>query len=110
MEEILKALAPFPLLEGVVLGIMVAAAGFWAMRRGLQESRRRETASGEALAVRLELADDERRAQWEAHKHLDHIHENSFAIVKHLEKLVELQLTSIAALNRIADARWNKHQ
>lgn len=110
MEEILKALAPWPLLEGVVLGIMVAAAGFWAMRRGMQENRRREAASGDALAVRLELADDERKAQWKAHEHLDHIHENSFAMVKLMEKMVEQQLMVVAAVNRLADTRWNKHQ
>jgi hypothetical protein len=101
MEEAVKALAPWPVLQGVVIGLIVAAVGFWAMRRGLQENKRRETATGEALAVRLELADDERKAQWKAHEQLDHLHENSFKIVRLLEQLVEATQASKATLEMI---------
>lgn len=101
MDKLLEALTPWPTIQGFAIGLIVAALGVWAMRRGLQESRRRETASGEALAVRLELADSEREAQWKAHQHLDHIHQNSFKIVQLLEKLVESQQASKATLEMI---------
>jgi ABC-type nickel/cobalt efflux system permease component RcnA len=110
MEEVVKALGPWPLIQGMALGMIVAAIGFWAMWRGTQESRRRARTSDEAQTIRIDLTDEELRMRWDAHKHLDHIHENSFAMVKHLEKLVELNLTVIAALNRVADSRWNKGQ
>lgn len=110
MEEILKALAPWPLLEGLVLGMIVAAAGFWAMRRGMLESQRHEHSANEPQNVRLHLTDEERRLQWEFYKQMEHLHENSFAMVKHMEKMVEQQLMTIAAVNRVADGRWNKHQ
>lgn len=108
MEEVVKALAPWPVLQGIVIGLLVAAAAFWAMRRGLQENRRREGL--DIQPIRLHLTDDEKRAQWAAYEQLGHLHENSFAMVKHLEKLIEGQLQLLAALNRIPDSRWNKHQ
>jgi hypothetical protein len=98
MDELLKALGPWPMVQGIAIGLIVGGLGFYAMRLGLRDRR-----SGEPSLDAL-------KAQWAAYEHLDHIHENSFAIVKHMEKLVELQLMTIAAINRLADNRWNKHQ
>ena len=98
MEEVLKALGPWPMIQGIAIGLLVAALGAYAMRLGFRDKNKAEPSM------------DDLKAQWAAYEHLDHVHENSFAMVKHLEKLVELQLTAIAALNRIADNRWNKHQ
>lgn len=108
MEEVVKALAPWPVLQGIVIGLLVAAAAFWAMRRGLQENRRREGL--DVQPIRLHLTDDEKKAQWAAYEQLQQICENSFAVKHHLEKMVEGQSLLLAALNRLSDSRWNKGQ
>ncbi|CUT12556.1 hypothetical protein BF49_7140 [Bradyrhizobium sp.] len=108
MEEVLKALGPFPVAQGIVIGILVAAAGFWAIRKGLQDSRRGE---GEvARTVRIEHSDEEKRWQWEAYKQLGHLEKNSFDQVKHSEDTVDLLREVLKGINRIADGRFNLRQ
>lgn len=85
------------MVQGMVLGLIVAAAGFWAMRRGLQDSRKNNEV-------------EDIRARWELQKAIGNIHENSFDMVKQLERANELTEQMIMALNRLADHRWNSNQ
>ena len=103
MEEVIKALGPWPLIQGMVLGMLVAAAGFWAMRRGMQESRRRESAAEIPQIVKLMLSDDERETQWAFKKQMEHLEKNSFEMTALLQKILE-------AVNRFNDTRWNRGQ
>jgi len=98
MEELLKALAPWPVMQGIAIGIIVAAIGAWAVRRGLQDSKKNETSI------------EDIKSKWEMHKAIGHIHENSFEIVKLLERANELGEQQLAALNRMNDLRWNAKQ
>ncbi len=105
MEEALKALAPWPTAQGILIGIIIAGIGVWVMRRGLQDYRKNEPDV------------EDIKAKWELQKAMAHIHENSFAIVKLLEKSNELAERSnehaeaiLAALNRVFDTRWNRKQ
>ncbi|MCK1503140.1 MULTISPECIES: hypothetical protein [unclassified Bradyrhizobium] len=126
MEELLKALGPWPVAQGIVIGLLVAAAGFWAIRRGLQDNQRTRADDGEArvvrieevltvrveetLPVRVEHTDEEKRWQWEAYKQLGHLETNSFQMVKHSEDSVELLREILKSINRLADVRWNSRQ
>ncbi|WP_448031561.1 hypothetical protein [Bradyrhizobium liaoningense] len=125
MEELLKALGPWPVAQGMVIGLLVAAAGFWAIRRGLQDNQRTRDDDEvrvvrieevltvrveEVLPVRVEHTDEEKRWQWEAYKQLGHIEGNSFETVKHSEDSVELLREILKSINRLADARWNSRQ
>lgn len=85
LDELTKALGPWPILQ-LVLGIAVLGAGIYAIVRG---SRSDDSA--------------DKRAQWAAYKQLEHIEENTFAIVKTQEKMVEV-------VNRLASVIWNKGQ
>lgn len=96
LEELTKALGPWPLLQ-LFLGLSVLAAGVWAIVRG--QRGRSEVASFE-----------EKRAEWAAYEQLSHVEENSFRFVKLLEKSNDLAEAQLAALNRLFDSRWNKHQ
>jgi hypothetical protein len=98
MEEILKALGPWPTVQGIAIGIIVAAVGVWAMRRGMQDSRK-----GEPNVEDI-------KAKWELQKAIGHIHENSFEIVECLKRSNDLAEQILAALNRVNDTRWNKRQ
>lgn len=98
MEELLKALTPWPPLQGFVIGIIVAAAGAWAVRRGFQDSKKNEPSI------------EEIKSKWEMHKAIGHIHENSFVIVDLLRRGNELAEQQLAALNRLGDLRWNAKQ
>ena len=98
MDEILKALGPWPTVQGIAIGIIVAAVGVWAMRRGMQDSRKSEPDV------------EDIKARWELQKAMGHIHENSFEMVKCLERSNELAEQILAALNRFNDNRWNKRQ
>ncbi|BAL76019.1 hypothetical protein [Bradyrhizobium cosmicum] len=117
MEELLKALGPWPVAQGVVIGLIVAAAGFWAIRRGLQDSHRDKIDDGirvvrieETLTVRVEHTDEEKRWQWEAYKQLGHISKNSFEMVKNAEDGVALLQQVLNSINRLNDTRWNSRQ
>ena len=126
MEELLKALGPWPVAQGIVIGLLVAAAGFWAIRRGLQDNQRprdddreirlvriEDTPTvriEEVLTVRVEHSDEEKRWQWEAYKQLGHIEKNSFEMVKHAEDSVELLREILKSINRLNDGRWNSRQ
>jgi hypothetical protein len=119
MEEVLKVLSPWPMAQGVLIGLIIAAGGFWAMRRGLQDNHKRDAETPDTLSVRVqnetvavtvEMSDEEKRWQWEAYKQIGHLDVNSFAIVHHLEQLVELNRGLLNALNRLADSRWNSGQ
>lgn len=98
MEELLKALGPWPTVQGIAIGIIVAAVGIWAMRRGVQDSRKREPSV------------EDIKAKWELQKAIGHIHENSFEMVEHLKRSNDLQEQLLAAINRFNDNRWNKKQ
>lgn len=98
MKEIVEALAPWPTLQGIVLGMIVTGVGAWAVFRGLQ-GRGREPAQLE-----------EAKARWEVHTWLRHINENSFRMVDLLEKQNDLSTQILAAINRSNDQRWNTRQ
>jgi hypothetical protein len=108
MKEVLEALSPWPLVQGLVIGLVIAGIGVWAMVRGLRESSR----EGPALVaeVRVEKSDEEKRREWEAFRDLDHIAKNSFELVKLLEQMVTLQRALLEAMNRFNDSRWNRGQ
>lgn len=103
MDELLKALTPYPMVQGIAFGLIIAGIGAWAVKRGLQDSQKRDHADLTTQGVHIELTDAEKRLQWTAYEQLQNIESNSFASVKLLEKIAE-------ALNRIADGRWNIKQ
>jgi len=109
MEEVLKALGPWPLAQGIIIGFLIAAGGIWAMRRGLQDNRKRAEIEG-PLTVRIEHTDEEKRWKWEAYKQLGHLEKNSFEMVKHAEDSVELLREILKGINRLADMHFNSRQ
>lgn len=98
MKELIEALGPWPMLQGILLGMIVAGGGAWAILRGLQ-GRGRDPAQLE-----------EAKARWEIHNWFDHIHENSFKMVDLLEKQHALSMQILTALNRANDQHWNGRQ
>jgi hypothetical protein len=89
LDELTKALGPWPILQ-LVLGIAVLGAGIWAVMRGTQGK------DGEK-----DISD--KRAEWAAYEQLRNIEENSSKIVASQEKMVEI-------VNRIAAILWNRGQ
>jgi hypothetical protein len=98
MEELLKALGPWPTVQGIAIGIIVAGVGIWAMRRGLQDKSRGDPPL------------EEKRQEWLAYKQLENIEQNSWKIAAALERQVEILTHLHETLNRIFDARWNRRQ
>ncbi len=103
MEELFKALNPWPQAQGIVIGLAIAGVAFWAVRRGLQDGRKRDAAVVPVQPVKLEHTDEEKRLHWIAHEQLENIEKNSF-------KMVDLLKTIAEAVNRFNDTRWNKRQ
>ena len=97
MKELIEALGPWPTLQGIAIGMIVAGIGVWAILRGLQ---------GRGREAPLEDA----KQRWEEHKWMEHIHENSFEVVKQLERANDLTEQMLAAMNRFNDSRWNIRQ
>ena len=103
LDELSKALGPWPLLQ-MFFGLSVLIAGIYAIVRGARGKP--ENTSVEDI-----------KARWELQKAMGHLHDNSFDIVKLLEKANEhgersneLAEHILAALNRINDMRWNRKQ
>jgi hypothetical protein len=99
MKEVLEALAPWPVIQGIVIGLIIAGIGVWAMLRGLQDRQKKPDPGVEDL-----------QARWEMQQAIAHMHENSFEIVKLLEKQNDIGERMLAAINRLADSHWNRSQ
>lgn len=85
LDELTKALGPWPFLQ-LVLGIAVLGAGIYAIVKGGKS----EDSS-------------DKKAQWAAYIQLKNIEENTLAIVKSQEKMVDV-------VNRLATVIWNRGQ
>jgi hypothetical protein len=97
MKELLEALGPWPTVQGIAIGIIVAGVGIWAMRRGMLDKSK-------------DLPLEDVKAKWELYTQIRHIHENSFAMVEQLKRSNDLAEQQLAAVNRANDMRWNKNQ
>lgn len=86
MEEVAKALGPWPILQ-TIFGVIVLLLGVWSIIRGIKGK---------------DYADDQ-RADWEARNQLQNIEQNTFKIVESNQKLVE-------AIDRLATVMWNNRQ
>lgn len=98
MKEVLEALAPWPVIQGIAIGLVIAGLGVWALLRGMQDQKKDEPAV------------EDLKARWEMQKAIAHIHENSFKILACLEQQNDIGERLLAALNRLADQRWNREQ
>lgn len=97
MEDLLKALGPWPTLQGIAIGIVVCSVGIWAMRRGMQFG-------GKDVPI------EDVKARWKLYEQIDTIEQNSWKMVEAAQKANELLARALETLNRIADKRWNTHQ
>jgi hypothetical protein len=86
MEEVAKALGPWPILQ-TVFGTLILLLGVWSIIRGIR---------GKDYA-------DDRRAEWEAYNQLENIEQNTFKIVESNQKIAE-------ALDRLASIMWNREK
>lgn len=89
MEEVMKLLGPWPILQ-FMFGLVVLGGGVWAIIKG--------TGKGNS-APRIE--DKTTREQWSAYEHIRNIEENSYKSVAHLERIHE-------ELQRISTILWNQ--
>ncbi|WP_407146220.1 hypothetical protein [Bradyrhizobium sp. ORS 86] len=110
MKDLVEALAPWPVVQGIVIGLLVAGAAFWAMRRGLQDRNRHEAGADEPQPVRLVFTDEEKRLEWGAYQQLENIEQNTFKMALTLEQLLEATRRQTEAMNRHNDIMWNAQQ
>ena len=96
LDELTKALGPWPLLQ-LLFGLSILAAGIWAIVRG---------ARGKSEVVSI----DDKRAEWAAYEQLRNIEDNSFKTVDLLKRANDIGEQQLAAFNRLFDTRWNKQQ
>lgn len=89
MDEVTKALGPWPILQ-LVFGLVVLGLGVWSIIRGLK---------GKDGVP----SHEDQRAEWAAYEQLRNIEENSFKMVALLEKLTD-------AVNRLSGVLWNHRQ
>ena len=89
MDEVTKALGPWPILQ-MVFGLVVLGLGVWSIVRGL-------------MGKEDKYSQDDKRAEWEAYNQLQNIEQNTFAMKELLGKIAE-------GINRFNDNRWNGRQ
>lgn len=86
MDEVAKALGPWPILQ-TVFGMIVLVLGVLSIVRGLRGKE----------------PSDDKRAEWEAYNQLQNIEQNSFKIMDSNQRILE----AIQQLNSIL---WNDRQ
>lgn len=86
MEEVLKMLGPWPVLQ-FLFGIGILGFGIYMIVRGTQKEN-------------TPLIED-KRAEWLAYEHLRNIEENTFKMVEYLRQLKE-------STDRLTSVLWNK--
>jgi hypothetical protein len=89
MDEVTKALGPWPILQ-MVFGLVVLGLGVWSIVRGIKGKEDK-------------VSDEDKRAEWEAYNQLSNIEANTFKIAATQEKIVE-------TLNRLVDVIWNSNR
>lgn len=87
MEEVMKVLGPWPILQ-FVFGVGILGFGVFMIVRGLQKK------DGPPQI-------EDQRAVWLAYEHLKNIEENSF-------RLVELQRKTVEEIARLTSVIWNR--
>lgn len=117
LDEFSKALAPWPFLQWV-FGILIMVGGIVGIIKGTQKSK--EAPAMPATSNSFE----DKRAEWEAYRQLENIEKNSFEgveISKRLvdlmnrqndliQKLIDADSEVKLAMNRLAEAIWNRKQ
>lgn len=89
MEEVMKMLGPWPVLQ-FMFGVAVMGGGVWMIIRGTQKK------DGPPQI-------ENNRDQWQAYEHLRNIEENSFKMVEHLRLMRE-------DIQRLTSVLWNQGQ
>jgi hypothetical protein len=97
MEEITKALGPWPFLQ-FVFGVVVLGLGVWSISRGLKGK--------EEKSFQIE----DKRAEWAAYDQLKNIEENTFKMVENQKILGENQKSIVESVNRLTSVLWNRDQ
>lgn len=87
MEEVVKLLGPWPILQ-FLFGVGILGFGVYMIVRGLQKH------DGPAQI-------EDKRDLWMAYEHLRNIEENSF-------KMVELQRRLVESIDRLSSVMWNR--
>lgn len=89
MDEVTKALGPWPILQ-MVFGLVVLGLGIWSIIRGIRGKEDKDS-------------DEDKRAEWKAYNQLSNIEQNTFRIAAAQEKIVE-------SVNRLVDVIWNNNR
>jgi hypothetical protein len=100
MKELIEALGPWPMIQGIVIGLIVAGVGVWAILKGMRGDGDKDK----------EPDLEEMKAKWKFFDQFDDVHTNSFALIEQLKQQNSLMTQILAVLNRIADNRWNSRQ
>lgn len=90
MDEVTKALGPWPILQ-LMFGVTILALGVLAVVRGFKGKEGTSSSS------------ENQRAVWLAFEHIKNIEENSF-------KFLELQKETLDAIKTLSSVLWNREQ
>lgn len=96
MEEVIKMLGPWPILQ-FMFGVGILGAGIWMIVRGVQKKD-----------GHLQLED--KYAERRAYEHLENIEQNSFKVVELLQRIYERQDHLTDQLKALSAAIWNRRQ
>lgn len=96
MEEVAKALGPWPILQ-MIFGLVILGLGVWSIMRGLK---------GKEENMRLE----DRRQEWAAFEQLKNIEENTFKMIEHQKTVIDTQRAIVQAVNQLTSVLWNREQ
>lgn len=105
MDEITKALGPWPVLQ-FMFGAIILLGGTLVVFKGISNSKKSD-------AVQV----DDQREKWEAYNQLENIEQNTFKILEQQRTMIDLTRQLLHAINgtndvfrQLRDALWNRSQ
>ena len=97
MEEVMKMLGPWPILQ-FMFGCAVLAGGVWAIIRGTQKK--------DTGPPKLE----DQRAEWEAYQQLANIEAEAFKQTEILSRILDRLNNNADQMKALSTSIWNMNQ
>lgn len=100
MDEITKALGPWPVLQ-FAFGALILLGGAWVVLKGVHNSKHGDNSPANM---------DDQRERWEAYNRLENIEDCCFKIVEQQRTMIGAIQSLDASFRQLTAALWNRAQ
>lgn len=102
MEEVMKLLGPWPVLQ-FFFGVSILALGVFMVIKGIQKKEPLGSAMSQQLL-------EDKRSEWLAYEQLKNIEENSHKTVRLLSQIYDRLNNNADQMKALSAAIWNRRE